>query len=325
MQNIKGPLFVVGMPRSGTKLLRDLLNRHSEISIPEVETHFFPLFIKKYGIKLNFTDENKRRLIEDFLNTSFYWNEQQQGVIISGEFDNKLRCITNWEEFIFLILSYFGPKKDNENILYGDKTPGYINHLDLLKLICPQAKFIHIIRDPRDFCLSVKNIWNKHLLRAAYMWNNTLEKAFHFRETFKNDYTEVKYEDLISDAETSIKNLCCFLNLGFEPAMCTLSKPAENYGDAKGITEIVSNNKNKFLSRLSKKDIMNIELFTFQQMDRLGYKSMYATKTKKPSNINLSLWKLYDAYNSIRFHTREKGLMNGINYFRQLHRQSSWR
>lgn len=42
-----GPLFIVGMPSSGTKkLLRDLLNRHSWIAIPDNESHFIPLLME---------------------------------------------------------------------------------------------------------------------------------------------------------------------------------------------------------------------------------------------------------------------------------------
>ena len=110
MQNLRGPLFIAGMPRSGTKLLRDLLNQHSEISIPEVETHFIPLFIKKFSKQLIFNEENKKQLVDDLLNTSFYWNMKNKGYSISEEFNNKLKKVINWEQFIFLILELFWPE-----------------------------------------------------------------------------------------------------------------------------------------------------------------------------------------------------------------------
>mgnify|MGYP000529984615 CR=1 FL=1 len=44
----KGPLFIVGMPRSGTKLLRDLLNQHPKIHIAEIETHFLPFWFSQW-------------------------------------------------------------------------------------------------------------------------------------------------------------------------------------------------------------------------------------------------------------------------------------
>lgn len=325
MQNWRGPVFIAGMPRSGTKLLRDLLNQHSQIGIPEVETHFIPLLIKKYGEDLNFNNESKKQLINDFLKTSFYWNMKNKGFAVSEKFYNRLKNVTNWQNFVFLILSNFGPKQENDNLLYGDKTPGYINHLPLLKSICSNAKFIHIVRDPRDFCLSVKNIWNKHLLRAAYTWNNTLKKTTYFKEKYQQDYIEIKYEDLISDVEKTMKKLSEFLDINFEPAMCMLSRSAENYGDAKGKTEVLKNNKNKFVNKLSKSQVQKIEALAFSQMNRLGYKPMYAVKNKKPGRFILSYWKFYDAFNSAKFHVKEKGIANGLMYFKKLHNQSSWR
>jgi len=44
-----GPLFILGMPRSGTKLLRDLLNRNPKIGVPTSETDFIPYLIKPFG------------------------------------------------------------------------------------------------------------------------------------------------------------------------------------------------------------------------------------------------------------------------------------
>jgi hypothetical protein len=45
----RGPLFVVGMSWSGTKLLRDLLNQHPQIGIPPSESRFLPAVIERFG------------------------------------------------------------------------------------------------------------------------------------------------------------------------------------------------------------------------------------------------------------------------------------
>jgi len=65
-------LFIIGMPRSGTKLLRCLLNNHNEIFIPENETLFIPYFLKKYsGKKLNAQEIDV--VIEELQKTLFFF------------------------------------------------------------------------------------------------------------------------------------------------------------------------------------------------------------------------------------------------------------
>jgi len=56
--NFFGPLFIIGMPRSGTKLLRDLMNQNPKIGIPAAETHFIPFMIKKFGDPPNFYEDS---------------------------------------------------------------------------------------------------------------------------------------------------------------------------------------------------------------------------------------------------------------------------
>ena len=325
MNNFQGPIFVVGMPRSGTKLLRDLLNQHSRISIPEVETHFLPLLIKKYGKNFDFNAKQKEELFNDFYKTPFFYLITKLGYQVDDKFNGLKKDVNSWESFSLLVFSFFGVKKLSNNLIYGDKTPGYINHLQLLKEICPGAKFIHIIRDPRDYCLSVRNIWNKNIFRAAYVWNTVLKHTSTVKENFNKDYIEVKYEELISNVEQTMRKLSSFLYIDFEPAMCTLSKAAENYGDAKGKKEVVSDNMQKFLKKFSKPTIKKIEEIAFSEMNRLNYKPLFAEKSKELNSFQLKYWKLLDGYNSAVFHIKEKGFFEGLSFFTNYHHQSSWR
>src|SRR4051794_28172751 len=99
MNNFQGPIFVVGMPRSGTKLLRDLLNQHSRISIPEVETHFLPLFIKKYGKDFNFNSDRKEELFNDFYKTPFFYLITKLGYKLNDAFEEMKKQVNSWENF----------------------------------------------------------------------------------------------------------------------------------------------------------------------------------------------------------------------------------
>ncbi len=322
--NSRALVFVVGMPRSGTKLFRDLLNNHSQISIPEVETHFLPLFIKSFGKNVDFKIE-RDNIFNAFEKTSFYWNSKTLPHFNAKLFSANRNEVTDWRSFGLYIFKYFGPTKLSLDIIYGDKTPGYINHLYLIKEIFPDARIIHIIRDPRDFCISVKNIWNKSMFRAADTWNKTLANSTSFNATFSGDYIEVKYEDVITDAVKVMKRVSTFLDIDFESTMTKLTKSAENYGAAKGSTEILKDNQQKFLRLLDKNSVRRIEEIAYDQMKRLGYNPVHAQKSQGISKSQLLYLKGYDAVNSSLFHVKEKGLLSGLSYFFKLHNQSSWR
>jgi len=324
MNTFGGPLFIVGMPRSGTKLLRDLLNQHPKICMPEVETVFFPFFIKKYGEDFDFNSPQKEQLFQDFFNTPFFWNMKRIGFSINKNFVERQNMVKSWGEFANLVFSFFGPKQISEDVILGDKTPQYIVHLELFKRIWPEAKFIHLIRDPRDVCISAKNIWNKSMFRTAYVWKNTIQKTASLKEKYQNDYIEIKYENLISEVETVMRLLSSFLLINYDPSMCELAKPAENYGDAKERSNVISNNKQKFLKKLSRREITLIEEITFAELVRLTYTPLYGKKEKEVNSLELFNWLLHDGYNSMKFHIKEKGVSEGLFYFFKLHKQSNY-
>jgi hypothetical protein len=69
----EGPIFIVGRPRSGTKLLRELLNQHSRISIPFWESSFIPAYAGR-ARTLGKLDEKKnlKTLVDWLSQTEFY-------------------------------------------------------------------------------------------------------------------------------------------------------------------------------------------------------------------------------------------------------------
>ena len=159
------------------------------------------------------------------------------------------------------------------------------------------------------------------MFRAAYIWKNTLGKTTFFKELYEDDYIEIKYESLIFEVESVMRELSSFLMITFHPSMCTLSKPAENYGDAKGKNIVVTNNKQKFLKVLSKSEIKALEELTYSEMIRLKYQPLYANEEKKATSLMVFSWLTYDAYSSIQFHIKEKGISQGLSYFFKWHMQ----
>ncbi|PQP35618.1 hypothetical protein C6A37_01585 [Desulfobacteraceae bacterium SEEP-SAG9] len=243
-----GPIFVVGMPRSGTKLLRDLLNQHPKIRIPRVETNILPSWVnnwQKYG------DLSKRSTFNKFyrkmlLMSYFVYMKEDNQLIEAYIWYNLCKNFTPAGVFEALVRHDAGVGYNTSKI-WGDKSPSHIRHTPLLKKLFPEARFIHIIRDVRDYCLSINKAWGKNMIRAAQRWRDDLRRIKSDSRQFKYDYFEVKYEDLISQPADTLRRICGFLDIEFETNMLKLSEPSEKWGgDAKGMKEIKIDNINKY-------------------------------------------------------------------------------
>jgi hypothetical protein len=324
--SFSGPLFIVGLPRSGTKLLRDLLNQHPRIGITTVESHFLPFMMARFGESPNFENEQEfSRFFSEFTRTPFYWNMCRQGRRLDDKTLTTTADLMSWSSIFEAILKFYAPSgKRMAGFIWGDKTPGYVNHMPLLKDLFPRAKFLHIIRDPRDYCLSVQKTWGKHMYRAADTWRRTLEKRRPEGQRLGHSYKEVHYEALLSDPLGVLSEVCLFLGCEFTPTMTSLDEPAENLGDARGSKVIVRDNTKKYRTQLSLNQIQRIEEIVYPVAVDLDYDLEYATSFNPVDQLMLKVFKLYDGWASMMFHIREKGLCQGFSYFYRLHQRSSW-
>ena len=147
MNKFLGPLFIVGMHRSGTKLIRDLLNQHPRISIPTIESYCIPYLINQFGNPPKFEDDNEFQNFYDALTkTTFFSNMQSMGFTVSKAYlDKNIVDRRSWSEIFEVIFRFYIPQEENKDVIWGDKTPQYLSRLRFLKALYPQAKFILII------------------------------------------------------------------------------------------------------------------------------------------------------------------------------------
>lgn len=321
----RGPLFMVGMPRSGTKLLRDLLNQHPRVGIPRSETQFLPRAIERLGTRPEFGDRDLSLLRGIVENSTFVWNLREQG----REYDaGKLLVDLDTPDWTSvarrLIVGGLSQGEDAE--IWGDKTPAYLPHIPLLHQTFPSARFIHLVRDPRDRSLSVRRTWGKDILRAADRWEANVMRAHRIAEYHEDvDLLEVRYEDLLDKPEGTLRTVCDFLSLRFDQRMLTLDSPSEAHGDASGRSEIVQGNAGKFRSGLTALEIRRIEEITWCGLRVFGYNVLYATGGEPISGGERRKGRIRDAGQVVRFHLAEKGLVDGTRYLLRLLRADTWR
>ena len=219
--------FVVGVGRSGTTLLRMMLDAHPQLAIPP-ETHFVLPFIQASG-RLRFNPSiASRAIVRDERRR---WNDfglAEDDLLASFEQLERFNTADALRAFYLLYAHRHGKPR------WGDKTPDYVRKMKKIQKTLPEARFIHVIRDGRDAGLS-QNVrvvkrgkepvppremarrWRKRIIKSR-------EDA---AEIDKGDYIEVRYEDLIGDTEAVLHRVCELVELDFDPAMLVYLERAE--------------------------------------------------------------------------------------------------
>ena len=307
------PLFIVGMPRSGTKLLRGMLNSHPEIGIPLNETEFLPAWIRRWA---GFGDLSQHHNFMSFyqqFNDTFYFQNRmrEHGEMIKPDIWY-LRC-----EGDFSIANVFEQLVRHDADLpigriWGDKSPSYVRHIADIRAFFPNAKFIHLVRDARDYTLSLQRAFGKNRLRAAQRWNDSVLQAEQEGLSLGADFCTVRYEDLVDRPQTEIEKICTFLDVDFVPEMVELSRATENLGDAKGQTEILAGNYGKYLTQMTPSEIEEVESYCVDGLRSMGYDVGYQGRLKRLSTLELRRHQLGDAYRLIQKDAETQGWMASI-------------
>ncbi len=302
-ENFSGPLFIVGLPRSGTKLLRELLNNHSQIGIPSIETEFLPYLHLNWN---SFGDLSQYESFEAFytqmLKLPYFWYLQREGEVIACRswYDS---CPNFSVSGVFEALIRHDANIPTESKrIWGDKSPSYVRHLLLLKNIYPTCRIIHITRDVRDYCLSIHKAWKKNMFRAAQRWSTDVTSAKEQGNRIGRDYLEIRYEDLIETPDVEMKKICQFLHIPFEADMVTLSRPSENIGDAANRLSIVKKNKGKWQTQLDPTRQTRIEEIACDTLRACGYEVGPEIKSRSIGVVTMVWYQLLDGINLLKSH-----------------------
>ena len=303
-------------------MLRDLLNRHSLVSIPSIESSFIPKLYRRFEDFGDLTDRDKFDNFFRFIENTYFIKSLLSNPKYSSIDSEKWFHAIGDASFPEVIAAFFILHAQcDKKTIWGDKSPHYMNEISLLKQLFPEAKFIHIIRDVRDNCLSIQKTWGKSLYLSAQLWTESLKKCTNDGNRIKYDFLELTFEDLITSPTEYLERICHFLNIHYEEQMNELAAPSENYGDAKGTTKILSNNKEKWKQSLSRRQIEKIESIGYEILLEKGYCIHYASEKEGVGDIERKWLKLLDSYSRFRFDVRDKGgLMNALKYKYQINK-----
>jgi hypothetical protein len=221
------PIFVVGCPRSGTTMLQLMLHTHRRIAIPP-ETRFL---LTGYWQRRDFGDlaraDNRRRLahwIVDRKETRF----QDLGL----DPEEMVRRITDGpgtlgSAFGTIFRAYaerFGKPR------WGDKRPAYVQNLDVILRLFPDAQIINVVRDGRACVASLKEMsWHtEDVYGTIAAWARAVDDARRAaRRLDATQFHQLRYEDLVADPHAELSAICAFLGEEYDPAMAQPSAVAD--------------------------------------------------------------------------------------------------
>ena len=205
--------FVVGLTRSGTTLLRMMLDAHRELTIPP-ETHFVPDLIKaaRNGGR---TDAMLAALTDNRTWSDFG--------IDAEEMRSRLEAVEAGDAAAAVRAFFDAYAARQGKARWGDKTPAYMLAVQRIGRTLPESRFVHLIRDGRDVALSQSaRALNEQPPPAeqAARWVKRIGKSRDQAQTLKGArYVEARYEDLVRDPAPTLQRICEFIDLDWDPAV----------------------------------------------------------------------------------------------------------
>jgi hypothetical protein len=272
------PLLLLGVSRSGTTLLRVVLDRSPGIAVPD-ESFFVPLLARRHGRTID---------VERFLDDVARVPTIRDWGVSVPEVAARLRPGMSVGEAIAAVYEACADAAGKPR--WGDKTPMYMRHLSLLEKLFPDAQYVHLVRDGRDAALSFLQMPEGTFTRTwahpstpaqfACLWRKEVRDARTLgRRVGASRYFEVRYEALVEDPEATVRAICAFAALPYEPAMLDYTGAVDVSAKPhqQRLLTPPTSGVRSWRSDMSAEDVAAFESVAGDLLDELGYEVGSAT------------------------------------------------
>ncbi len=282
-------IFMIGIQRSGSNLLRLMLNELPEIAAPHpphILQRMMPL-VPYYGDLAK--DRAFSLLVDDVCRLVELNPVPWEGVVLDRkEIASGCRRRS--------LVAVFGAVYDVmarawEAKTWCCKSLGNVYYLPEIEDHFNGAKYIYLYRDGRDVAVSFRKavVGEKHFYHIAKEWDEAQRLALDFRDKIPaKRFFNLSYEALTAEPEKTARALCEFLGVNYRPSMLEFYKSGEakRAASASNLWENVTNpimrqNTGKFLREAAEDDIRVFESVAGASIDRLGYKRAFVKKREE--------------------------------------------
>jgi Sulfotransferase family len=298
-------IFIVGVSRSGTTLMRRILDKHSRIGIA-TENHYLGHLLAWEGTRSYFRrvgdlrdDASIRRLIELIYSgdlqrrsrlreLSPYWRWLTERVP-REDIEAYLMASDRSERGVFeAFLRIYADRRGK--VIMGEKTPAHLAYVDTLLTWFPDARVIHCMRDPRAIYVSELRRRSEHavgfpyrqlarlpallkrfvLLQVVWAWANAVKRHRDLRRQAPGRYVLVRFEDLVTAPEATLDGVCGFLGVAMESQM--LQQKVTSRGALVGAAGFDAGAADRWRSRIDPHAKSAIELLLGRRLAEMGYR-----------------------------------------------------
>ena len=298
-----GPIFIVGPPRSGTELLRTILNRHSSIHVSD-ETHYFDDLRPRLYRKGGSVGPEALAAAADALRSRL---DRPYGLTGDPERSGLPR------ETLMAMAGRIGPGPDAlfeafcrhnaqhaSRRIWGEKTPRHIFRIDDILSAFPQAKIICMVRDARGVIASYRDWQNRwfdksaisrdllddvlteerrtrqsyNLVILGLLWRAGINAALSAEKRHGTDRLRIqRYESLLERPVHEVGDLCGWLSVGFEPGMLDVPMVNSSYTDFGRMQGITQAPAHRWREALSRREVSVANVICGRLLQTMGYEA----------------------------------------------------
>ena len=279
-------IFMIGTQRSGSNLLRLMLNQQPAIASPHpphILERFMPL-LPLYG-NLE-TDAGFDLLVDDICRMIEVNPVAWAGVTL----DRKTVKACCFERSLMAVYSAVHDLMSEAKgaLVWCCKSLANVHFLPQIEAFFPDARYIYIYRDGRDVAVSFRKavVGEKSFYHIARQWHEEQQLALGLKDRIDAEkFFAVRYEDLTADSEKILKEMMYHFKTPFVEEMLHFNISAEAIATAKcgalwaNVQQpVIKNNTRKFLNEAREEDIRIFEWVAGESLDHLGYDRMYTRK-----------------------------------------------
>jgi hypothetical protein len=297
-------IFVVGVSRSGTTLMRRILGKHSRIAIAD-ENHFLGHLLPSQGVRHALRgagdlhdDAAVGRVVDILYSDAFqdgsrlrasspFWRWLARRVP-RDELERRLLEGERSERGVFTaVLRAYADRR--HKVIFGEKTPAHVRWADTLLAWYPSARIVHMVRDPRAvyrselkrrtarpeslpyrWLVRVPPLMRSFiLLEVAWAWAGAVAHHRTLSRRYPSSYWMVRFEDLVRDPEAEIARMCAFLGVAPEPAM--LDQKVVSVGDRLGESGFDAGAADRWRASVSADEVRWLGRLLGRRIAEMGY------------------------------------------------------
>ncbi|MDY6775294.1 MAG: sulfotransferase [Halobacteria archaeon] len=281
----KQPIMLISTERSGSNLVRSILNTHPEISAPHpLETAYPWQRIVSPG---DMSDKRARKLLRDVLiNKNYSFHPLDSPISVDDVYEEYEISEQSQGHALFDVQKslYNVYAEQEECSAWASKYPALWEFLDDIFDYYEKPKFVYLVRDVRDVVLSFKtsNVGRYHPYFNAKRWYDEQTKGAELLNRHDESVHLLRYKDLLQDPESVVKNICDFLEMEYDERMLYYyeTEEAEAASESADVFEnltspIMSDNYDKFHEQLPEEEIKITEKIAGDILERFGYERTY--------------------------------------------------